>query len=492
MAVIQGATSGNLAEVDANNRIKINLDTGANPAQVGGVRLFSENDTGSATGTPYLVSPETDDDYRLRVSQEALLDTETFNYTTQNTGKFQYRNTTMTIGWSAAGMQSNSGTAIVTNTTGVQFNTYAEFPILGASNLYCEIEGNFNAAIPINTIIEFGMVRFGTTNPYTASDGIYFRATSAGLIGVINSNGTETPATLTGFTPTINQKYQFILAISEREVEFWIDGTLYATTETPAGQGQPCMSSSLPFAFKHIITGGNAGAPISFFINDYTVSLGGTNITNIASTLGNRIYGSYQSLSGLTTAHGQLAGLPISTALATVTATATTIPAGLPGGSAAIPGLGGVGQVPAVVASGTTDYIWAAYLNPLGTANIQGRRLIIRGVMVDAFNSGAAVGATPNTIQLMLAFGNTAVSQGTAEAVATKAPRRVGLGMMYWPAAAPIGATPTSGRIYMDFGDAPIFVNPGEYVSLVAKHLVGTNTASQTITFIYQPVYGWE
>ena len=84
------------------------------------------------------------------------------------------------------------------------------------------------------------------------------------------------------------------------------------------------------------------------------------------------------------------------------------------------------------------------------------------------------------------------VSLATAEGVAAKAARRAVLGFMSWPVGAAIGQGPQSGDIWMDFGDAPVFVNPGEFVQLVGKFLIGTATASQTITFMWQPVYGWE
>ena len=74
----------------------------------------------------------------------------------------------------------------------------------------------------------------------------------------------------------------------------------------------------------------------------------------------------------------------------------------------------------------------------------------------------------------------------------TKAPRRVPIGFQSWPVGAAIGAPPTEGPIYFDLEDAPIYVNPGEFIALVGKFLVGTATASQTINFIWQPVYGWE
>jgi hypothetical protein len=479
---ILGGTSGVKADVDANNRMKVNLDTGANPAQVGAVRMFSENDPGAKTGTAALASPETDDDAKLRIANEAIFDIETFNYTAQNTGKFAYRNTTMAVTWTAAGLTTNSGN-ITTTTTGVEFNTYAEFPLIGSCNLYGEFAGSFSASPTTNTIVDFGFVRLATTNPYAPTDGIYFRLTSAGLFGVINSNGTETTSGVFDFTYANNQKYQFIISIHEHAVKFWIDDVLYAEVETPLGQGQPCMSSSLPVALRHVITGGAAGSALSFVLNDYTVSIGGPNISQSASVVGQRAYGSYQGLSGGTM--GTLATYTNSMAVTAAAPSNTALTANLPGG------LGGQGSVTAAAAA-ATDGIWGSYQIPAGTANVQGRRCIIRGIRVDAVNIGAAVATTATTILFSLAYGHTAVSLATAEGAAAKAARRLPLGYMTWPVGAAIGQGPQAGSITVDLGDAPIFVNPGEFVQLVGKFIVGTATGSQVISFIWTPIYGWE
>lgn len=472
-----GNSSGNVAEVNASNELLVALN-----AARSGLRIFSENDAGDYTGSPYTMSPETDDDYRLRIAHEAIFDSETFNYTAQNTGKHAYRNTTITNAWSAAGLTTNSGNA-TTTTTGTMVNTYAEFPLLGASQLYCEIEGSFNAAPTTNTIIDFGLARMATTNPYAPTDGAYFRLTSAGLSGVINSNGTETVVGPFTFNYTTNRKMQFLIAIHEREVEFWIDGVLYGSTDTPSGQGQPCMSAALPFAVRHAITGGAAGAALSFQLNNYTISVGGPNISLTASIMGQRVYGSYQGISGGTM--GSLATYANSTNPTAAAPSNTALTANLPAG------LGGQGAVTAAAAA-ATDGIWGSYQVPAGTVNVQGRRLVIRGVKIDAINQGAAVATTATTLQFSLAFGHTAVSLATAEAAAAKAPRRVALGFMNWPIGAPIGAGPDKGPIIVDFGDAPIFVNPGEFVQLVGKFMNGTATASQVINFTWQPVFGWE
>lgn len=480
-ANIVGGVTGNKSEVDASNQLKVvlPLTAGANTPPFA---VYAENDTGSKTGSRYLAGIEVDDDSKLRTASEAVFDSETFNYTAQSTGKHIYRNTTMTNGWTAAGLTTNSGN-ITTTTTGTSFSTYAEFPLIGSSHLYCEFEGSFTQQPTTNTIIDIGMHRPATSNPYAPADGVYFRLTSAGVFGVINSNATETTTSVFDFTYANNQKYQFIIAIHEREVEFWIDGVLYGMLSTPVGQGQPCMSASLPFSLRHAITGGAAGSALSFVLNDYTVSVGGPNISQTASIMGQRIYGSYQGLSGGTM--GSLATYPNSTNPTAAAPSNTALTANLPGG------LGGQGSVTAAAAA-ATDGIWGSYQVPAGTVNVQGRRLVIRGVYIDLVNLGAAVATTATTIQFSLAFGHTAVSLATAEAATTKAPRRIALGIATWAVGAAIGAQPQSGRITVDLGDAPIFVNPGEFVQLVGKFLVGTATASQTINFVWQPIYGWE
>jgi len=86
-----------------------------------------------------------------------------------------------------------------------------------------------------------------------------------------------------------------------------------------------------------------------------------------------------------------------------------------------------------------------------------------------------------------LAFGHTAVSLATAETgsfatATTHAPRRVALG---WQSAA-IG-TVVGGLYSPDIlftFDSPIVVRPGEFIATIMKIVVGTATASQTITYM--------
>lgn len=476
---IEGDTSGNKAEVNASKELSVALPTA--DARAGKVRFASENDPGTVTGSVFLQSPETDADYRLRTSQEAVFDNETFNYTAQNTGKHFYQNTTMVGAWSAAGFSTNS-TSITTTTTGVGFSTYAMFPLIGTTELYCEMVVAFTAAPTSNTVIDFGMFTRAAANPFAPTDGVYFRLTSTGLQGVINRGGVEVTQALT-FTYTANTAYQFVITIHERETRFWINDVLYATINTPAADGQPFQSAALPFSIRHAITGGAAGVGLSAILKDYTVSIGGAALAIDPWNQGNRAFGSYQGLSGGTM--GSLATYPNSTNPTAAAPSNTALTANLPAG------LGGQGAVTAAAAA-ATDGIWGSYQVPAGSTTVQGRRLVISGVLIDLVNVGAAVATTATTIQFSLAFGHTAVSLATAEAAAAKAPRRVPLGYATWPVGAAIGAQPQSGPLFVSFADGPIYVNPGEFVALVGKFLVGTATASQVINFVWQPIYGWE
>ena len=476
---IEGDTSGNKVEVNSSKELSVALPTA--DARAGKVRLMSENDPGTIIGTPNLSSPETDADFRLRVSQESVLDTETFSYLAQNTGKHYFQNTTMAATWTAAGLTTNSGN-ITTITTGLGFSTYAMFPIIGTTEMYCEMEAAFTGQPTSNTVIDFGLFSRATTNPFAPTDGVYFRLNSSGLQGVLNRGGVETATSIT-WTYTNNATNQFVISLHEREVKFWINDVLYLAVATPAADGQPFQAASQPFSIRHAIAGGAAGAALSMIVKDYTVSVGGGAYGIDPWNQGNRAFGSYQGLSGGTM--GSLATYVNSTNPTAAAPSNTALTANLPGG------LGGQGAVTAAAAA-ATDGIWGSYQNPAGTLNVQGRRLVIGGVVISLVNLGAAVATTATTIQFSLAYGHTAASLATAEAAAAKAPRRIALGHATWPIGAAIGAEPQSGPISITFSNGPIYVNPGEFVALVGKFLAGTATASQVINFTWQPVYGWE
>ena len=473
-----GDASGNLAGVDTNKQMLVGLPT--LDARTGKARVMSEIDAGTITGTALLASGEVDADYRNRVAMEVHLDNETFGYTAQNTGKHNLLNTTMAATWTTAGFSTNSG-AITTTATGLRLRTYAYFPLLGAASTYLEITGSVNANyLATNTTLDFGAFIDGGSTPYAPTDGAFFRVNSSGFFGVVNFNTVETTTSAFTFTPTANRKYKFLIEADERVVRFWIDDVLYGTIPTPTGQGQPFLSPSLPFALRHAHTG-TASAASQFILNDYTVTAGGLAAFDALATIGNRIHGSYQGLSGGTM--GSLASYANNVNPTAAVPTNTTAALGS--------GLGGQFWETATLAV-NTDGIICSYQVPAGTVSVPGRRLKINGICLCSYIQTLVAGG-PLCIQYSMAFGHTAVSLATAEAATTKAPRRIPLPqftqvLTLAQAVSTLVSQPGGGKI--EFVN-PIYVNPGEFVALVSKH-VGTVASAGVLGHVVSFDAGWE
>jgi hypothetical protein len=484
--IIKGGASQNLADVNSSNYLKVALENSAsqNPTNVGCVRFFSESDAGDITGEPKILSPETDDDYRLRTQLETLLDTETFNYTAQNTGKHTYSTSTLTTTWSTAGVSTNGG-AVTTTGTGTTFGTYAEFPILGVNTAYFEFEAGFTQQPTANVIIDFGAFRRGAATAYAPTDGAFFRMTSAGLQGVISNNGSETTTATFGFSYNNNEKHQFIITISHRNVDFWIDDQLHGTLVTPLGQGQPFLSATLPLSVRHAHVG-TAGSAIQFVLNNYAVSIGGLNTPKLFGEISNGTFGSYQGLSGGTM--GSLSVYTNSTnptaAVPSNTALTANLPAGL-GGQAWETFTAGLAQ--------GVDGILMSYQVPAGTTAVQGKRLKITAVKLASFVQTTMTNSASMVNVFTLAFGHTAVSLATTEAATTKARRIVLLPELTQtlPSASAIGTLASQQDGFSTF-DQPIYVNPGEFVQTTVKHVITGGITAGVLAHNIQYVYSWE
>lgn len=485
MAIPIRGNSGTVAEVNPNREQLVALT--ADPTRVGGIRMFSENDAGDITGEAYNLSPETDDDHRLRTSNDTVMDTETFNYTAQNTGKHTYGNATMTVLWTTGGLVTNGG-AVTTTGLGVTFGTYAEFSVVGTQHLYAEFEGGFTAQPTANVVIDFGMFRRGASAAYAPTDGVCFRLGAAGMYGVVINNTVETQVGPFNFSYINGRKYQFIISINQREVKFWIDNVLYARLETPVGQGQPFMSATLPMSIRHAHVG-TAGGVVQFLLNNYTVTVGGSSYAEPLGQRGNAVYGSYQGLSGQTM--GQLVSGTVTTG--TLVKPSAVVPANNALTAGLCNSLGGRSwETLTTGLAVNTDGVLQAFQVPAGTVSIPGRRLKIRAVKMTATVQTVVVGG-PVANEFYLCFGGTAISLQTAEGVAAKVARRVFLPELTQiitaaQAVSTMVAQPVGGVAYFE---EPIYVNPGEYVMLVVNRM-GTALTSGVIAYNIQYDYSWE
>jgi len=485
-----GSSSAGNANVDSNYNLQVNLpyttpagvEIGGGNTAAGAVTLLSESDGGSITGTRSVIAPETDSDFRLRVGIETQMDDETFNHTAQNTGKFTYANTTMTNTWNTSGLLTNAS-SITTTTTATSFGSYAFFPLFGGGIItYVQFKGSFSAQPVANTIIDMGLYLRGAANPYAPTDGVYFRLTSAGLFGVVNHNGTETTTSTLSFNYDNSTCYQFLITMQEDKVRFWIDDILYGEIETPVAQGQPCMSSALPFSMRHAIVGGAAGGVIQFTLRDYNISLGGVPFSRTLGEVSNSSLGSYQGQSGGTMGTiGTYTNSTNPTAAVPTNTTAATGAVGLLNQSWETFSL-----------AVNTDGILLSYQVPAGTVSLAGKRLKVTGVKLSSFVQTVLAGG-PMVRQFALAFGHTAVSMATAEAATTKA-RRIVLLPELQQAVTSNQAVSTiisqPGGCVSLFPE-PVYVNPGEFVAVIVKG-IGTVGTSGTIVNHIQLIYSWE
>lgn len=499
MAIIEtGSEATGTATVDQDNNLQVvspGFTSDGTPRGGGSLNaeaIYSEVDDGTSTGVRETLSPEVDKDYRLRVANDYVMDQELFNYTAQNTGKHTFTFTTLAATIGASGITTNSG-SITTINTGLTFGTFAMFPVGGTQNIVCENSVGFTAQPLSNVIIDFGLFLRGATTAFAPLDGMYFRLNSSGMLGVINTNGSETTVALTIdqgenlFTYTNNAVNRYLIQTSNVSTTFWVNNIKVGEIPNPAGTNFACKAQALPWSFRHAIVGGAAGGVLQAIFSDYRVHIRGPQYADSLGSVGNRVYGSYQGLSGGTM--GSLANYANSANPVAAVPTNTTAALGT--------GLGGQFWETASLAV-NTDGIICSYQVPAGTALVQGRRLKITGINLASYIQTVIAGG-PFVSQYSLAFGHTAVSLATAESASmatatTKAPRRIALpDFTQVVTAAQAASTLVSqpGGSDIDFEESPIYVNPGEFVALVTKH-VGTVGTSGTIAHVVKFDYSWE
>jgi hypothetical protein len=276
--------------------------------------------------------------------------------------------------------------------------------------------------------------------------------------------------------------------------EFWLNDSgnvnLFATINTPNGLGQPVAGATLPFSVRHAIIGGNASGAISMNVCRYNVRLGGSNIADTLGTVGNRMYGAYEALSGNTP--GALVSGTVTTG--TLVAPSAAVPLNASLAANLCSSLGGRSFESFTTGLALdTDGILQQYQVPAGTVAIAGRRLRLNGVKLSAWIQTVLTGG-PIVSEFKLGFGNTAASLQTGEAAATKKPRYVLLPeLTEVVTAAQAVSTMVSqpGGMVCNFQN-PIYVEPGQFVELIITHKGAAVPTAGVIAYDIQFDYSWE
>jgi hypothetical protein len=471
---VEGNTSGNVAEVDSNNNLLVNLPTTVN--ETGYVSIVNEVDSGSITGTPLRRTGYVSHDSRQRVGLDTAIFDYFFTAAAQDTGVWKCAFTTMTATQSGGFLVLNSNST-ATTTTGVSLSTWRTFALEARGGLHVRIDALMTVTPLANQINEFGL--FLPTTTTAPADGVYFRITNAGVQGVVNYNGTETSTGVVDASPPIGSTNTYSFEVFAGGVEFYINGVLYQLLVTPGGDSEPFISVALPLTFQTRNSGAVSGSPLMQF------KIGSCHVDFLETQLA-MPFAQQQAAEGLMCSQapqGNTMGATTFNANGLATGAGTQLTTT----TAPLTGLGG--QFTALlVASQNTDGILCSYQVPVGTTALPGRMLMITGVKIMSAVAVVMTGG-PNILAYSLGYGSTNVNQsGTTEsasfATATaKAARRVPLGMETFAVTAAVGTMGSSQGIYMAF-NSPIVVNPGEFVQITVKQLLSTAFTAGAITFL--------
>lgn len=445
------------------------------------VNVQSEVDSGTSGPAPTWRAPLISPYRRMSGGVDTIQTTDAFNATAQNTAAWKSAATTYSFGFTGGYVVFNNG-SVTTASAAQIYQSTRTYPLAGQSPLIADFSGQVTAALPLNTTIELGFFSADlTSTPFTPTDGVFYRLTSAGAVGVLSYGGVETVTAVIYPAAAVvpNSNLNFRIIITQDFVEFWGADTtgiqaMLIRVATPAANGQPSSSAALPISFRQANSATAASASQQLKISDVTVTMG-----DIST---NKPWAHQMAGDGQMAYQGQNGGTMGSTALYTNSLAAGT-GAVMTNTTAALgTGLGGQFSALPTLAAGS-DGILCSYQNPANTTSVTGRTLYITGVKIQGAVTTVLVGnATPTIFALSLAYGHTAVSMATAEAAAAKAPRRIALGYETYAAAAALGAVGSQNGVYMPFA-SPVTVNAGEFIAICAKN-VGVVTVSGVITFL--------
>lgn len=394
----------------------------------------------------------------VRVGQDNLLWFSGFPGTNIDTRKYQMTLSTMAAAQAGDYLTLNSGLAVTASAYAVM-KTWRTFPFIKNFNTSTAIDVLISS-YQNNVTIELGVIK--AANNAAPTDGAFFRYSSTTLLqAVVNTGGSEQTVNLT--PPTAGLAHKYTIRVSDFGIDFYIDDVYQTTIQAPSGYTFPFLNEWQQIMARIYNASTAPSTAVSLKIGQILVTTRDLNTNRLWATVmaGNNC-GSYQNDAG-NIAAGQTANYansaaPSSAVLSNTTASYTT--------------LGGQFQF-AAVAGAETDYALFAFLVPTTNKN-----LVIRGIRIGAFNTGAAVATTATVLQWSLGVASSGVSLATAEGNGTVAPARVPLGVQSFAIGAAIGAVASPIDVNLD---APLYVPSYSYLHVILKVPIGTATASQII-----------
>jgi hypothetical protein len=481
-AAITGGVSGRQAEVDVNSNQQV-----ATPQLVswaGHVILGGEISPASAPAGLQRRSLLTSPEGRLHAALDRPIFYVNFagsatsaNAIPQDVLKQIVTTMTATAGSPNSGFLRLNASAITTVTTGIAYQSYAPFPTYaGYGTKYEWMARTINAGAAAGKVIELGAGFITDAKTPGLLDGFCLRWNAAGEVrGYVSLNGAETPTPPLAI-PSDNVLHRFTIVVNQDGLYFYVDSLLQAILNPPTDQVGTGFQTNPPLLMRLY----NNTAPAlaaQLEVAECWVTQGGMD-WNMPWNFIQSGMGQHASNVPFGTAIGETPGN---------TANASAIPAASAGSNTAalVTGLGGVGQMTAQVSNvaAAGDMIATSYQVPAQTATQGSKRFVCTGVRISALNNGAIIATTATVLLWGIAWGHTAVSLATADAVGAKAPRHLKLGFQYGAIGCAIGQTYSPENILVPLV-TPVTVNPGEFLASTVRFVVGTATASQAVLFV--------
>lgn len=459
-----GNSTAGIANV--NDNFQLEVVTPTDITQSGYVTVVGEAHDGlNGYNTPVRRPLRVSTDGRLRAGVDTVQWSDVFNHTILNTSAYQCVTATATLALTGGYLIFNAGNSVAANAV-ARVQTYRPFQLLGSSSIEVGFRVRFAINAGTNNVAELGLGFAATT--VTPTDGVYFKMENTGaMVGVMNRNGVEM-TTPTLFTPVGNTVYYLRLVIDQDRLEFYVDGVLLGVLSTPISDPTVSFARALPLLMRLYNSLATSSAQ-RMEVSDILL------MTRDLST--NRLWPTSQAgqlLHSISAPTGATAGQT-----ANFTNSAAPASATLSNTAAGYTTLGGKFQFAAVVGA-ATDYALFAYQVPVASVAGGNKNLVIRGIRIDTYNTGAAVATSGTVLEWGVGVGATSVSLATADSATagTRATRRIPLGVQSFAVGAAIGAVANTIDVNLD---APLYVEAGTYVHIILQMPIGASTASQII-----------
>lgn len=462
MAVLQsGDGTSNLANVDANKRLLVNLPDA--PDTAGYARIV---DTDGRT-------LDTTENGYLRTSTVALSLYDQIEGSAVNTNLWNVSDVlTQTITQAGGFINLNAGGSIAANTY-ANLVSNKVIPLYGSLPFIVELTASVQNLPAANSTAEIGI---GTVSHGTVpGDGAFFRWSPAGGFYAVINNGTSeaSSANLAGQTftdtdgsaitmpPTVIVNHLYAIEIVEDHVLFSVDDIQVADIQVPSGQAYPFNAGRQQIFARTYIGASSPSLAPKIMIGQLTAKYEDLQQYRqwgeVLASMGRSAYQSPITPFAQNANHANSTS-PVSATLSNGTPGYTT--------------LGGRFQF-AAVGSAVTDFALFGFQIPTGF------QLFINSLSISTISMGALGNAlTPTIFDWGVGVNSSVASLGTVDSYGTGVwgPRRIPLGMQTFGLTTAIGAAASD--ITRRF-ETPLIVDSGRFFHIILQIPLGVATASQ-------------